>query len=79
VADSNNMEMKGQSRVHFGQGAQGNSCGAHENAEKTREEVRHIFIEALRRQLEYRVRDRRIRGVQQAHDEGTPSLEGGAR
>jgi hypothetical protein len=39
----------------------------------------NIFIEALRRQLECRSRDKRIRGVQQAHDEGAPSLEEDAR
>jgi hypothetical protein len=40
---------------------------------------RIYFIEAVRRQLECCVRDKRIRGVQQAHHEGTPSLEEGAR
>jgi hypothetical protein len=51
-------EMKGQSRGHFGQGTQGNSCSAHSNAGRTREEGRNIFIEALRRQLECRARDK---------------------
>jgi hypothetical protein len=39
----------------------------------------NTFIEALRRQLECDACDNRIRSVQQAHDEGTPSLEKGAR
>jgi hypothetical protein len=43
------------------------------------EEGRNIFIEALLRQLECRARDKRIRGVHQAHYEGTLSLEEGAR
>jgi hypothetical protein len=55
--------------VYFGQGIHGNPYGAHENADRTREEGMDIFMEALRRQLEYRARDKRIRGVQQAHDE----------
>jgi hypothetical protein len=46
---------------------------------RTREEGGNTFIEAMRRQPECRSRDKRIRGVQQAHDEGTPSLEEGAR
>jgi hypothetical protein len=61
--------------VHFGQETQGNSYGAHENAGRTREERGNNFIEALHRQLVYRARDKRIRCVQQAHYEGTPSLE----
>jgi hypothetical protein len=72
------MGMQGLSRVPFGQGTQGNSFGAHGITERTREEGGNIFIEAMRRQLECRSRDKRIRGVQQAHDEGTPSLEEGA-
>jgi hypothetical protein len=73
------MEIEGQSRVHFGQGTQGNSYGTHGNTVRMREERGNNFIEALRRQLECRSRDKRIRGVQQAHDERTPSLEEGAR
>jgi hypothetical protein len=73
------MRMEGQSRVHFGQGTQGNSYGAHINAKRTGEEGRNIFTEALRRQLECRARDKRIHGVQQADDERPPSLEEGAR
>jgi hypothetical protein len=65
--------------VNFGQGTQGNSFGAHGNTRRTREEEVNIFIKALRRQLECRSREKRIRGVQQAHDEGTQSLEEGAR
>jgi hypothetical protein len=44
-----------------------------------REEGGNIIIEALRRQIECRARDKRIRGVQQAHDEETLSLGEGAR
>jgi hypothetical protein len=65
--------------VNFGQGTQGNSYGAHRNTGRTREERGNNFIEALRRQLECRSREKRIRGVQQANDEGTPSLEESAR
>jgi hypothetical protein len=43
--------MEGPNSVQFGQITQGNSYGAHGNAERTREEGRNIFIEALRRQL----------------------------
>jgi hypothetical protein len=38
-----------------------------------------ISIEALRRQFECRACDKRIRSVQQAHDERTPWLEEGVR
>jgi hypothetical protein len=79
VARLRDMEMEGQSRVHCGQGTQGNSYGAHGNAGRTSEEGRNIFIEALRRKLECRACDKLIRGVQPAHDERTPSLEEGAR
>jgi hypothetical protein len=79
VAGLRDMGMEGQSRVHFGQGTQGNSYGAHWNAGRTSEEGRNIFIEALRRQLECRACDKRIRGVQQAHDERITLLEKGAR
>jgi hypothetical protein len=65
--------------VNFGQGTQGNSYGAHGNSTRTREERGNNFIDALRRQLECRARDKRIRGVQQANDEGTLSLEEIAR
>jgi hypothetical protein len=65
--------------VHFGQGTHGNSYAAHGNDVRTREEGSDIFIEALRRQLECRARHKLIRGVHQAHDEGTLSLEEGAR
>jgi hypothetical protein len=73
------MGIDGQSRVHFGQGTQGDSYGAHRYAERTSKEGSNIFIAALRRQLECRACDKRIRGVQPAHDERTPSLEEGAR
>jgi hypothetical protein len=65
--------------VHFGQGTQDNSYGSHGNTGRTREERGTNFIEALRRQLDCRARDKRIRGVQQANDEGTSSLEKSAR
>jgi hypothetical protein len=39
----------------------------------------NIFIEALRRQLECRACDKRIRDVHPAHDERTASLEEGSR
>jgi hypothetical protein len=48
------MRMERQSRVHFGQGTQGDSYGSHGNAGRTSEEGRNIFIEALRQQLECR-------------------------
>jgi hypothetical protein len=65
--------------VHFDQGTQGNTYRAHGNAERTSEEGSNIFIEVLRRQLECLTCDRLIRGVQQADDERSPSLEEGAR
>jgi hypothetical protein len=74
VAGPRDIGMEGQRRVHFGQRTQGDSYGAHGNAGRTSEEGRNIFIEALRRQLECRACHRRIRGVQPAHDERTPSL-----
>jgi hypothetical protein len=58
------MGMEGQSRMHFSQGIQGDSYGAHGNAGRTSEEGRNISIEALRRQLECRACDKGIRGVQ---------------
>jgi hypothetical protein len=79
VAEQRGMGMEGQSRVNFGQGTQGDSYGAHGNTGRTSEEGRNIFTEALRRQLECRARDKRIRGIQPAHDERTPLLEEGAR
>jgi hypothetical protein len=77
VAGPRDMGMEGPSRVNFGQETQGISYGAHGNAGRTSEEGSNIFIEALRRQLECRACDKRIRGVQQVHDERTLSLEEG--
>jgi hypothetical protein len=72
------MGMGGKSRENFGQGTQANSYGAYGNTCRTREEGRNILTEARRRQLECRACDKRITGVQQAYDEGTPSLEEGS-
>jgi hypothetical protein len=69
------MGMEAQSRMHLGQITQSNLYGGHENAGRTREEEGNIFMEALRRQLECRARDKRICGVQHDHDERFPSLE----
>jgi hypothetical protein len=73
------MGIESRSRVHFDQGIQGNSYGAHGNAGRTSKERKNIFIEALRRQIECRACDKRIRGIQPAHGERTLSLEEGAR
>jgi hypothetical protein len=75
VAGSRDMEREGQRGVHFGQGTHGNTSRVHGNTGRTREERGNSFIEALRRQFEYFSGDKRICGVQQAHDEGTLSLE----
>jgi hypothetical protein len=47
--------------------------------ERVKKDGRIIFIESLRRQLECRACDKRIRGAQPVHDERTTSLEEGAR
>jgi hypothetical protein len=58
----------GMTEQSISQGTQGNLSGAHGNAGRTREERNNPFLEALRRQIECRAREKRIRGVQQAHD-----------